>query len=128
MPILINGCLSKNKIDENLIGEWNIFYLIHNEKNLLENYENGSFMTGYLKITKDGYFIIDNLDGYKIDGEIMNKEEDKLEIKSYSESRINNTYDLSLKLENESKVIMTMISENTELYAEKRNVDLSKFK
>lgn len=122
----ISGCRTGKRVNENLIGDWNIFYLIFNGENLLNNYDNNSFMTGYFKIMEDGYFIIDNLEGYKINGTILYEDGIILKIINSSEPRLEGSYKIKLEFEHKNKTKMTIMSENTEIYAEKRNIDFSK--
>lgn len=125
--LLISACETKNRVNENLIGDWNIFYLIHKEENLLNNYNNDTFMTGFFKITENGFFIIDNLEGYKINGIIQYKNGGNLQILNSSEPGLDDSYNIELESVQTNKTIMTLRSQNTEIYAEKRNVDFSKF-
>ena len=93
--LLISACGTRKRINENLIGDWNIFYLIHDEENLLNNYNNNTFMTGYFKITEDGFFIIDNLEGYKINGIIQYEGGVILQIINSSEPKLDGSYNIS---------------------------------
>lgn len=125
--LLISACGTGDRVNENLIGDWNIFYLIYEEENLLNNYNNDTFMTGFFKITENGFFIIDNLEGYKINGTIQYKDGVILQILNSSEPKLDGSYNIELEFEQKTKTIMTLKSHNTEIYAEKRNVDFSKF-
>lgn len=125
--LLMSACATGDRVNENLIGDWNIFYLIYEEENLLNNYNNDTFMTGFFKITENGFFIIDNLEGYKINGTIQYKDGGILQILNSSEPYLDGSYNIELEFEQKSKTILTIKSQNTEIYAEKRNVDFSKF-
>lgn len=84
-------------------------------------------MTGFFKITENGFFIIDNLEGYKINGIIQYKNGGNLQILNSSEPGLDDSYNIELESVQTNKTIMTLRSQNTEIYAEKRNVDFSKF-
>ena len=125
--LLFSSC-SNNKINtKELIGDWNIYYVIYQDENLLNNYNNKVLMTGLFKIGDNGLFVIDNLEEIRFDGEIIQKKKDSLTIKNASEDLLNGKYSIKLNTENESTYTLNLNSENIEIYAEKKIADFSKF-
>ena len=126
--LLIFSSCSKNQINtKELIGDWNIYYVIYQDENLLNNYNNKVLMTGLFKIGDNGLFVIDNLEEIRFDGEIIQKKKDSLTIKNASEDLLNGKYSIKLNTENESTYTLNLNSENIEIYAEKKIADFSKF-
>lgn len=126
--LLIFSSCTNNKINtRELIGDWNIYYVIYEDENLLNNYNNKVLMTGLFKIGDNGLFVIDNLEGIRFDGEIIQKNKDSLTIKNANEDLLNGKYSIKLNTENESTYTLNLNSDNIEIYAEKKIADFSKF-
>lgn len=126
--LLIFSSCTNNKINtRELIGDWNIYYVIYEDENLLNNYNNKVLMTGLFKIGDNGLFVIDNLEGIRFDGEIIQKNKDSLTIKNANEDLLNGKYSIKLNTENESTYTLNLNSDNIDIYAEKKIADFSKF-
>ncbi|QED37367.1 hypothetical protein FK178_06375 [Antarcticibacterium arcticum] len=125
--MLTLSCSQNINVSENLEGDWNVFYVIHDDVNHLQNYNNRSLMTGWLKIGKKGLFIIDNLEGVRFEGEITQSSKDSLTIKNANKDFLNGKYLIQLDHKNKEKAILNLNSKNVEIYAEKSTTDFSKF-
>ncbi|MBA6157199.1 hypothetical protein H3Z83_11810 [Tenacibaculum sp. S7007] len=97
--LIISCTLNKFRNDE-LIGEWNTFYIINSDNvDLAKNYSQKSILTKPLSIRRNGFFLIQLIDSANtyLTGNIERIDSTKIKIINSNYSRLNGTYNVFIE-------------------------------